>query len=83
MIVLNSNKYSVIELDKIIVGKKLKELRETKCKFRAELARYIGVSERILKSYENGEREIGIITFYKLMQFYQVSEISDFFNSLM
>ena len=46
--------------------------------YRNEAARFAGVNQRTLRSYEDGERKIRIITFYKLVQLYEVVDISDF-----
>ena len=45
-----------------------------------EVARYLNISNRTLESYEERIREISINVFYKLMQLYEVSDITDFFD---
>ena len=78
-IVLNSNKYNLTDVDLKAFGKKLKYFRERSGFYRAEAARYVGIAERTLKAYEDGEREIGINALYKLMRLYGVGDISNFF----
>ena len=82
LIVLNSNKHNLKDIDLKILGSELKELREDNSFYRVEAARYLNISDRTLESYEEGTREISINIFYKLIQLYEVSDITDFFNSV-
>lgn len=81
-IVINANKHKLVDINLNKLGEQLKECRELHGYYRAEAARYLGIAEKTLKSYEDGEREIGINTFIKLVQLYEVGDISNFFNKL-
>lgn len=81
LIVLNSNKHNLKDMDLKTLESELKELREYNGFYRVEVTRYLNISDRKLESYEEGTREIFINTFYKLMQLYEVSDITDFFNN--
>lgn len=78
-IVLNANKHLLADIDLTELGKQLKEYRELQGYYRAEAARYLGIAERTLKSYEDGEREISINTFFKIVQLYEVGDVSNLF----
>ena len=82
LIVLNSSKHNLKDIDLKILGSRLKELREDSSFYRVEVARYLNISDRTLESYEEGIREISINMFYKLIQLYEVSDITCFFNSV-
>ncbi len=81
-IVLNQNKHNLKDIDLKLLGSKLKELRELNGFYRIEVARYLNISDKTIESYEDGIREIPITKFYKLMQLYEVSDITDFFNKI-
>ena len=77
-IVLNSSDNKLQEIDILKLGKMLKYKRELSGYYRVEAAKILGVSEHTLRSYEDGVRTIKIDLFYKIMQLYQVGDISDF-----
>lgn len=78
-IVINPNKHSLEDINLKELGKRLKEARINKGFTRANASRYLEIAERTLRSYEDGDREIGVKSLYKMMQLYQVGDISDFF----
>ena len=77
-IVLNHNKHNLKEIDLKLLGYKLKELRELNGFYRVEVARFLSISDKTIEAYEEGNREIPITKFYKLMQLYEVDDITDF-----
>ncbi|MCQ2797700.1 MAG: helix-turn-helix domain-containing protein [Bacilli bacterium] len=77
-IVIKPGRHALTEVDIAKLGSKLKELRKFKEMYRADVCRYLGIAERTLQAYEEGDREISINYFYKLMQLYGVGDISDF-----
>ena len=77
-IVLDSHKHDLNEIDLIKLGKRLKEIRIEKGLTRRDISRYLGIAERTLRSYEDGVREIGIKSLYKLIQLYEIGDVSDF-----
>lgn len=81
-IVLNHNKHNLKEIDLKLLGHKLKELRELNGFYRVEVARFLSISDKTIEAYEEGIREIPITKFYKLMQLYEVDDITDFFNKI-
>jgi len=81
-IVLNQNKHNLKEIDLKLLGYTLKELRELNGFYRVEVARFLSISDKTIEAYEEGIREIPISKFYKLMQLYEVSDITDFFNKI-
>lgn len=78
IIVIDSKKHNLFEVDIKSLGIALRERREFKELYRNGVARFADINVRTLRSYEDGEREIGVIAFYKLMQLYEVGDISDF-----
>lgn len=78
IIVIDSKKHHLLEVDIKQFGIALKSRRQECGLYRNEAARYAGINARTLRCYEDGEREISIISFYKLMQLYEVEDISDF-----
>lgn len=78
IIVIDSKKHNLFEVDVKLLGIALKMRRQECGLYRNEAARYAGINPRTLRCYEDGEREISIISFYKLMQLYEVGDISDF-----
>lgn len=70
VIVLNSHKHDLNEINLIEFGKKLKKLRIEKGFTRVDVSKFLTISERTLKSYEDGNREIGVKSLYKLIQLY-------------
>ena len=78
IIVIDSKKHEFKDIDLVLLGKALKEKRNLCSFYRSEAARLLGISDNTLRSYEDGKREIGITLFYKLMQLYEVGDISDF-----
>ena len=81
-IVLDSHKHDLVEVDLKELGKRLKEIRIEKGLTRCEISRYIGIAKRTLRSYEDGVREIGIKSLYKLIQLYGIGDVSDFLFEL-
>ena len=77
-IVLDSHKHDLAEIDLKELGEKLKEIRIEKGLSRCEISRYLGIADRTLRSYEDGVREIGIKSLYKLIQLYGIGDVSDF-----
>ena len=77
-IVIDSKKHVFYEIDIKLLGRVLKERRNLCGFYRSEAARLLGISDNTLRSYEDGKREIGITLLYKLMQLYEVGDISDF-----
>lgn len=82
-IVLDSHKHDLIDIDLKELGRKLKEIRIEKGLSRCDIARYLGIADRTLRSYEDGIREIGIKSLYKLIQLYGIGDISDFFANIL
>jgi len=78
IIVIDSKKHHLLEVDIKELGIALKMRRQECGLYRNEAARFAGINPRTLRCYEDGEREISIIAFYKLMQLYEVGDISDF-----
>ena len=62
----------------VLLGKILKEKRNLCSFYRSEEAKLPDISVNNLRRYEDYNREISII-FYKLMQLYEVGDISTFF----
>ena len=81
-IVLDSHKHDLAEIDLKELGEKLKEIRIEKGLSRCEISRYLGIADRTLRSYEDGVREIGIKSLYKLIQLYGIGDVSDFLFEL-
>ena len=81
-IVLDSHKHDLAEIDLKELGKRLKEIRIEKGFHRSDISRYLGIADRTLRSYEDGAREIGIKSLYKLIQLYGIGDVSDFLFEL-
>ena len=81
-IVLDSHKHDLVEINLKELGKRLKEIRIEKGFARCDISRYLGIADRTLRSYEDGNREIGIKSLYKLIQLYGIGDVSDFLFEL-
>ena len=62
-----------ISMKKLDVGKKLKELRESKNLLQKDVAEVLGVARRSYTSYENNNRSMPIEFFVILADFYDIS----------
>lgn len=78
IIVIDSKKHNLFKVDVKQLGIAFKIRRQECGLYRNEVARYAGINPRRLRCYEDGEREISIISFYKLIQLYEIGDISDF-----
>lgn len=72
-IVLASGEHSFAPFAPVVFGKKLRESREHKGFYRAEVARYLEISENTLRSYEDGKRIMRVDIFFKILELYGVS----------
>ena len=81
-IVLSTGDHSFSAFDPVAFGNRLKEMREVRCMYRAEAARYLEISENTLRSYEDGRRIIRIDIFIRILELYGLS-FYDFFNAFM
>lgn len=81
-IVLDSHKHDLDEINLKELGRKLKEIKTEKGFTRYDIAWYLGITDRTLRSYEDGAREIGIKSLYKLIQLYGIGDVSDFFANI-
>ena len=80
LIVLSSGDHAFAVFDPVAFGNRLKEVRERRCMYRAEAARYLEMSESTLRSYEDGKRVMRIDTFLKILDLYDVT-FAEFFDN--
>ena len=67
--VVNSGKYSPIEISNEEIGRAITEAREFRCMTRTQVAGILGISYNTLKMYEHGKRTLPFDVYYKLKQF--------------
>lgn len=80
VIVLSTGDHTFEVFDPVASGKRLKGMRERRCLYRAEAARYLEMSESTLRSYEDGKRIMRIDTFLKILDLYDVT-FTEFFDN--
>ena len=78
-IVLSTGDHAFSVFDPVAFGNRLKEIRERRCMYRAEAARYLEMSENTLRSYEDGKHVMRIDTFIKILELYGLS-FDEFFK---
>ena len=78
-IVLSTGDHAFSVFDPVAFGNRLKEVRERRCMYRAEAARYLEMSENTLRSYEDGKHVMRIDTFIKILELYGLS-FDEFFK---
>lgn len=66
-VVLFPKAHTFTVFNSVAFGSRLKALREVRCFYRAEAARYLDIRESTLRSYEDGTRIIRIDTFIKII----------------
>ena len=67
-VVVNDQRYKLPELDIKEFGKKLKEARLRQGYSRKRVAKILGISEKSLQAYEEGNRTMSVAVFYKVKQ---------------
>lgn len=62
-----------VELEKVVFGEHLKELRESANLKQKDLSEVLGIKQNSLSSYENGKRFPEMMTLLKIAKYFNVS----------